>query len=614
MSKEEKLFRSVEVVREKADDGKENLSLSVSSETPCLNYIVFERRYQYGNVILSHADGAINDTFIRDGIVLRDNHAGYDGKGEVIARAMDVEVKDGKLRASRIVWSASERAQIIKADAENGVRREMSIEATFSSKDVERIDKGDVENGVYPTFRVKRWTPLAAAFVPVPADPSVGINRGAETPNDVPNAETGKEPETAPASTQPKPTAENSAERRKMPEEKPAGTPAVKEEPTAPAIDIVRIKDELKSELKEELKREAVAAEIEANRAAAPKPEAPKELGLDEKEIADYSIARAIQAKIDGRDCKELEISREAGKMLNKEIRGIYIPQEVLTKRAFDTTAGAGLIGTEHHAQDFITILRNNLIFDRLGVQVLPGLRGNVSIPKQTGAATVAWVTEGNAPAASAQSVGNVTLTPKDLACYVPVTRSELIQSLPVADAFVINDIIAGMRHGLQTALFHGTGSSGQPTGLASILTTASREFTVATPGSETYAELVAAEGMVLGKGLSGIKWAVSGKALTALRSLLKNTYGSEYLASLRSDDEGEILGRTALFTDDIQDKFGFIGDFSHVFFGMWGGLDLVVDPYTEAPSGTVRVVAHQDVAFAVRHAEAFAFSNDLTA
>ncbi len=603
MSKPEKLYRAIEVVREKAENGEEKLSLSVSSETPCLQRVYYKDRLQYGNVILSHAEGAVDKTYIQDGIVLRDNHKDFwtgDG-GEVIGRALGVEVKDGKLRASNIVWSASDRGQILKTDVENGVRREMSIEATFNQKDVEQLDKGDADNGVYPTFRVKRWTPLAAAFVPVPADPSVGINRGAETLNDVPKTDTGKETETAPASTQPNPTAEQSAERRKMPEDKTAGIPAET---------IVRIKDEIK----EELKRESVAAEIEAKRAAAPKPEAPKELGLDEKEIADYSIARAIQAKIDGRDCKELEISREAGKKLNKEIRGIYIPEEVLTKRAFDTVAGAGLIGTEHRAQDFITILRNNLIFDRLGIQVLPGLRGNVSIPKQTGAATVAWVTEGNAPAASQQSVGNVTLTPKDLACYVPVTRSELIQSLPVADAFVINDIIAGMRHGLQAALFHGSGSSGQPTGLASILTTATREFTVATPGSETYAELIAAEGMVLGKGLSGIKWAVSGRALTAMRSLLRSTYGDKYLADLRSDDEGEILGRTAFFTDDIQNAYGFIGDFSQVFFGMWGGLDLVVDPYTEAPSGTVRVVAHQDADFAVRHAEAFAFSNDLTA
>ena len=208
MNKPEKFFRAVEVVREKTEDGKEDISLSVSSETPCLNRVVYQDRLQFGNVILSHADGAIDDTYIKDGIVLRDNHKDFwsGTGGEVIARAMDVKVEDGKLRAGRINWSASERAQILKADVENGVRREMSIEATFSEKDVERIDKGDAEKGVYPTFRVKRWTPLAAAFVPVPADPSVGINRGAETE---------PKPEAPEVTPPPSPTAEVSAERSK---------------------------------------------------------------------------------------------------------------------------------------------------------------------------------------------------------------------------------------------------------------------------------------------------------------------------------------------------------------------------------------------------------------
>ena len=48
-------------------------------------------------------------------------------------------------------------------------------------------------------------------------------------------------------------------------------------------------------------------------------------------------------------------------------------------------------------------------------------------------------------------------------------------------------------------------------------------------------------------------------------------------------------------------------GNFADLLIGMWGGLDLMVDPYTGSTSGTVRVVALQDVDVAVRHAESFA-------
>jgi hypothetical protein len=50
-----------------------------------------------------------------------------------------------------------------------------------------------------------------------------------------------------------------------------------------------------------------------------------------------------------------------------------------------------------------------------------------------------------------------------------------------------------------------------------------------------------------------------------------------------------------------------FFGNWADLLIGMWGGLDVLVDPYTNSTSGTVRVVAMQDVDVQVRHAESFA-------
>ena len=47
-------------------------------------------------------------------------------------------------------------------------------------------------------------------------------------------------------------------------------------------------------------------------------------------------------------------------------------------------------------------------------------------------------------------------------------------------------------------------------------------------------------------------------------------------------------------------------GNWADLIIGMWGGLDLLVDPYTGGAAGTVRVIVHQDVDVAVRHAESF--------
>jgi hypothetical protein len=42
-----------------------------------------------------------------------------------------------------------------------------------------------------------------------------------------------------------------------------------------------------------------------------------------------------------------------------------------------------------------------------------------------------------------------------------------------------------------------------------------------------------------------------------------------------------------------------------------FSGLDLMVDPYTGSTSGTVRVVALQDVDVAARHGESFSRGNN---
>jgi hypothetical protein len=52
-------------------------------------------------------------------------------------------------------------------------------------------------------------------------------------------------------------------------------------------------------------------------------------------------------------------------------------------------------------------------------------------------------------------------------------------------------------------------------------------------------------------------------------------------------------------------------GNWADVLLGMWGGLDVTVDPYTHSDKGRIRITQFQDIDFAVRRAESFSyFSN----
>jgi len=55
-----------------------------------------------------------------------------------------------------------------------------------------------------------------------------------------------------------------------------------------------------------------------------------------------------------------------------------------------------------------------------------------------------------------------------------------------------------------------------------------------------------------------------------------------------------------------------FFGNWNDLIIGQWGALDVLVDPYTGGTSGTVRVIAFQDVDVAVRHPESFAVCLDV--
>ena len=73
----------------------------------------------------------------------------------------------------------------------------------------------------------------------------------------------------------------------------------------------------------------------------------------------------------------------------------------------------------------------------------------------------------------------------------------------------------------------------------------------------------------------------------------------------------GQINGYNAIVSNQCTAGNMYFGNFDDLLIGMFGGLDLVVDPYTASTTGTVRVVALQSVDVAVRHATSFAFGND---
>jgi hypothetical protein len=92
-----------------------------------------------------------------------------------------------------------------------------------------------------------------------------------------------------------------------------------------------------------------------------------------------------------------------------------------------------------------------------------------------------------------------------------------------------------------------------------------------------------------------------------ALKTALKDAGSGQFVVG----PDGQINGYNAIVSNQVTAGDLFFGNFQDCLVGLYGGLDIVVDPYSNSTSGTVNVTALQTVDVAVRHAVSFAYNND---
>ena len=126
------------------------------------------------------------------------------------------------------------------------------------------------------------------------------------------------------------------------------------------------------------------------------------------------SLLRVLQAAMEGRALTgaEAEYAAETERRTGRKAQGVFVPMSLFEQRANTTTTAAALVGTDHRADLYINPLRNALLARRLGVRVLSGLHGNVSVPKHGTGLSVGWVAENASLPESDMAPDSVTRPP----------------------------------------------------------------------------------------------------------------------------------------------------------------------------------------------------------
>ena len=349
---------------------------------------------------------------------------------------------------------------------------------------------------------------------------------------------------------------------------------------------------------------EKIGAKVE------PVAEKATDIGMTAKEVREFSFQRAINALANPNDRKmweaaafERECSEAASAKAGKTAQGIMVPNEVLRRDLTVGTASAAgdLVGTDFRPGSFIELLRNRSALAGLGVGSLTGLSGNVAIPRQTGAATAYWVAESGAPTESNQTVDQVNLSPKTVGAFTDYSRKLMLQSSIDVEQMIRQDLATVLALEIDRVGLYGLGNSNQPLGVKLTTGINTVDFGAATP---TYAEVVDMESQIAADNadIGAMAYLMNASMRGALKTKDKGTDTGAYVF----EPGGTVNGYNAVVSNQVTSGDIFFAVWNQLIMAMWSGLDLTVDPYTHSTSGTVRVVALQDVDFAVRHPESF--------
>lgn len=609
-------------IQVRKDGDKTSITFAASSEAPVERW--------FGDEVLSHASGAIRmDRIARGAAPLLFNHNWDDPIGMI----------DGaRLEDKRLVVDAhffgTSRAEEIRRMVEGGLR---NVSIGYRLHVVEEDDEGN-------TYIARDWEPFEVSIVTVPADPSVGLGRAIGEELEVRMLRA-----SPPVPQNPAQTADRSIAMTDQ-VTAPAGASAEKEvriEAGKDQPNLVEFETKRKAairslcianKLDERYERSWVESGADMGQVAddiikilaergKTNPQSVTRLDLSANEKRRYSVMRAIRAAVN-RDWKEagleLECNNEISKRLNQVPRSeksFFVPLDVMmrdlpaTQRRDMTAAGSSgsnyLVSTDNMPGNFIDLLRNTSVALRMGVQRLSGLRGNVTIPKMTAGNTAYWLSDENTAITESQpTIGQLSLSPKNVAALTELSHQLLSQSSPDAENLVLQSIARDIGLAVDVGVLRGSGASGQPTG---IVTTGSigafTGTTLAAAGLlDAQADVAAANALNPGCGY------VTTPAVAALlmaRPELPSTGTTRMWKGNML--EGSIFDFPAMSSAQMSSATMLFGWWPSVILAEWGVLELMVNPYSDFTRGLTAVRGWYTCDVGVRYAGAWSYASSIT-
>ena len=363
-------------------------------------------------------------------------------------------------------------------------------------------------------------------------------------------------------------------------------------------------------------------------------------------EIAKYSFTEAINQVTNGNitgfyaemaDEAFHELKEAGASPEGKRGVALYIPQKVLTSRRMSIrnqmTAGTAADGGNAVATElrsFIDHLYERLVTVQLGADMLTGLTGNIDWPSESTVATFAWAAnEATAEVGESEpKLGKVSISPKRGGTFVDLSNQLLNQTSPSIDARIERQILNAAQRGLETAGINGSGDNGEPegilntTGIGAVYAGgAAAEGTNANGANPDRKDIINLETAVSVENadVGALAYLTNSKVRGALKNTKVDSGSGLFVWPFNADQlNGYQVGVTNLVPSNLEKgnsddlSAAIFGNFNDLVYGMWGGLEILNDPYTQARKGVTRLVLNMYADVAVLRAKSFAAVQDI--
>ncbi len=335
-----------------------------------------------------------------------------------------------------------------------------------------------------------------------------------------------------------------------------------------------------------------------------------------------YSVLRHLGLARDGKALdgaeKEMDdLGREENRIAGvAEIEGttVRIPMSVVRAASQTVTQDSGLYGAALVADGMPRVsepFQPRLFLEELGATRLSGLSGG-DIPLPVfGNYTWEWLAETASITPQKTQIGGPVLSPERLGAAVPISMRLMRQSSIDVEAMVMKILRRGYENALQYAAINGSGTSNQPRGL---LNTTGIQSVTHDPRLATRADLLTLQSLleIANTGDADLGYLTHPAMKFALKGIPVTAMGSRFL--WEGNEMDGIKAVSSSLVPALSGNYPVIyGDWSNLFIGEWGALNLVIDPYTRVLSGELQVVANAYAGVAVSRPQAFAVDKFLT-